>query len=104
MFLIRSAFWLSAAFIVMAPTVGMDVGESARSTGGQLVSQGAQAATQVLLPESCETLECMVGRSVLTQIAEAPAPAPVSPQAAEAPEALVSAAAAFPPPRPDWAY
>lgn len=102
MFLVRSAFWLSAAFIVMAPTVGMDVGEAARSTGNQLISQGTQAATDVLLPESCATVECMVGRSVLSQVGAASAT-----EIAEAPEIavpVVEPASAFPPPRPDWAY
>ncbi len=100
MFLVRSAFWLSAAFIVMAPTVGMDVGEAARSTGEQLVSQGAQTASQVLLPESCDTLECTVGRSVLTRVAAAPAPVEI----VETPAPQSSGTAAFPPPRPEWAY
>ena len=103
MFIVRSAFWLSAAFIVMAPTAGMDVGQSARQTGEQLVSQGAQAVSDTLLPQSCETIECMVGRSVLTQVASehaAMAPAPESPVTAVA----TTEPLAFPPPRPAWAY
>ena len=99
MFLVRSAFWLSAAFIVMAPTVGMDVGEAARSTGEQLVSRGAQAATETLLPGDCGTIECAVGRAVIGQAAGFT-------DATRAPEVLPtpSQPAAFPPPRPDWAY
>lgn len=99
MFLVRSAFWLSAAFIVMAPTVGMDVGEAARATGEQLVSQGAQAVSETLLPESCGTVECAVGRAVISHTAGlqiAQAPAAVRPVAQEP--------VPFPPPRPAWAY
>lgn len=103
MFLVRSAFWLSAAFIVMAPTVGMDVGEAARSTGEQLVSQGAQAAADALLPESCGTIECAVGRAVIGQATGFPdAPRTVETAPHSAPSS--SQPAAFPPPRPDWAY
>lgn|SRR5690606_527148 len=103
MFLVRSAFWLSAAFIVMAPTVGMDVGEAARSTGEQLLSQGAQVAADALLPESCGTIECAVGRAVIGQATGFPdAPRTVETAPHSAPPS--SQPAAFPPPRPDWAY
>lgn len=97
MFLVRSAFWLSAAFIVMAPSVGMDVGQAARSTGEQLVSQGAQAVTETLLPESCGTMECAVGRAVVGQVAD-------TVRTAEAPAVAIHEPSPFPPPRPAWAY
>lgn len=90
MFVVRSAFWLSAAFIIMAPSAGMDVGSSARATGEQLASQGARAVSETLLPAECGSVECVVGRTVLAQIATPPTPGPM--------------ASAFPPPRPDWAY
>lgn len=91
MFVVRSAFWLSAAFLIMAPSAGMDVGVSARATGERLASQGAQAVSQTLMPADCQSVECAVGRTVLAQIA--------TPQATE--PATISA---FPPPRPAWAY
>jgi hypothetical protein len=92
MFVVRSAFWLSAAFIIMAPSAGMDVGASARATGEQLVSQSALAVSETLMPGTCGSVECAMGRTVLAQIA--------APQTA----APAVAVAAFPPPRPDWAY
>lgn len=100
MFLVRSAFWLSAAFIVMAPTAGMDVGQVARSTGEQLVSQGAQAVTSTLMPASCGSIECAVGRAVIGRAAEAV-------RTAQSPAVVQTAAyerTSFPPPRPAWAY
>lgn len=90
MFVVRSAFWLSAAFLIMAPGVGMDVGASARATGKQLASQGAQAISDTLAPSDCLSVECAVRRTVLAQIG--------------APETNIPAPSAFPPPRPDWAY
>ncbi|SDZ92566.1 hypothetical protein SAMN05428936_101559 [Pelagibacterium halotolerans] len=88
MFVLRSAFWLSAAFLVMAPSTGMDVGASARATGDQLASQGVRAVSETLMPSDCGSVECVIGRTVLSQIATQRAPA----------------GNAFPPPRPDWAY
>lgn len=90
MFVVRSAFWLSAAFIIMAPSAGMDVGNSARATGEQLASQGALAVSETLMPAACGSVECFVGRTLLAQIATPSTPEPL--------------ASAFPPPRPDWAY
>lgn len=101
MFLVRSAFWLTAAFIVMAPGVGMDVGASVRSGGEHLVSQGAQMVGDTLLPASCTAIECVVGRSIIGHVAESGETVSVLPEAiADVPDAH----AAFPPPRPDWAY
>jgi hypothetical protein len=90
MFVVRSAFWLSAAFLIMAPSAGMDVGASARAAGEQLTSQGAQAVSETLLPANCASVECALGRTMLAQIAT--------------PQATAKAVSAFPPPRPDWAY
>jgi hypothetical protein len=90
MFVVRSAFWLSAAFLIMAPGAGMDVGESARATGKHLANQGVQAVSDTLTPSDCLSVECAVGRTVLAQIA--------------VPQTSVAAKSAFPPPRPDWAY
>ncbi|WP_421952426.1 hypothetical protein [Pelagibacterium sp.] len=91
MFVVRSAFWLSAAFLIMAPSTGMDVGASARAAGEQLASQGAQAVSQSLMPAECPSVECAVGRAMLAQITTPETPAQVN-------------VTVLPPPRPDWAY
>lgn len=101
MFLVRSAFWLTAAFVVMAPGVGMDVGASVRSGGEHLVSQGAQMVSETLLPASCTAIECVVGRSIIEQVADSGESIPTL---ADAVSDLPAAGTAFPPPRPDWAY
>lgn len=56
MFVVRSAFWLSAAFLIMAPSAGMDVGASARAAGEQLTSRGAQAVSETLLTANCASV------------------------------------------------
>ena len=103
MFLARSAFWLSAAFIIIAPSAGVDMSEAARATGVQLVRQGAEAVSDTFLPESCGSIECHVGRSMLTQVAAAPTEVEVA-LAPAAPALEPTDRLAFPPPRPDWAY
>lgn len=100
MFLVRSAFWLSAAFIVMAPSAGMDVGQAAHSTGEQLVSQGAYAVSETLLPRTCGTIECVVGRAVVHQAIGLPEAMPVG----ETASVISAEPMPFPPPRPAWAY
>lgn len=104
MFIARSAFWLTAAFIVMAPSAGMDLGSSARSTGEQLVSQGSQAAVSQLNAAECATFECSVGRSVLVGALGQVSSVEPTEASAIAASTRADAGAPVPPRRPDWAY
>lgn len=104
MFMVRSAFWLSIAFTVIAPVAGTDAGSVARTTGEQLAHRGAEAAASTLAPESCTAVECVVGRALIANAVPAPLPAAApAPQAVEQ-EPVLHAMAPIPPRRPDWAY
>lgn len=100
MFIVRSAFWLSAAFLLMAPSAGMDIGASARATGEELVSQSTGAVIGQLSALSCDSVECNLGRSLVVS-ALPPIPAPA---AETVPASTESRTAPFPPHRPQWAY
>ena len=99
MFIVRSAFWLTTAFVLMAPSAGMNLGNAARSTGEDIVARGAETLNAGLAAHTCETVECEVGRAVLAQALPKPdfAAAPTDDHAAVGPAAPV------PPRRPDWA-
>ncbi|RDE10497.1 hypothetical protein [Pelagibacterium lacus] len=98
MFLVRSAFWLTGAFLLMAPSAGMDLGQSARATGADLTRQGTSAVIGQIEAQDCASLECSIGRQLV--IGALTTPVAPQPALAEPP----SPALAFPPPRPAWAY
>lgn len=90
MFLVRSAFWLTIGFMLVAPTVGADI-DTMGEKAGRIAQESQQALATGVKAIECDSLECMVGRAVvvgaLESNATAPAPNP----------------APVPPPRPDWA-
>jgi hypothetical protein len=64
MFLLRSAFWLSVAFVVIRPDV--DVAQTATALSGEAVTRGGQfVATQVEAIE-CDNLTCLGGKAVVS--------------------------------------
>ncbi|WP_127145621.1 hypothetical protein [Pelagibacterium montanilacus] len=100
-FILRSAFWLGAAWLVMAPNHGP---AGAASAGADLAASGRSLA-EAFDPNACTSLECAAGRAAVTglvgfvadragALASPPADPTPAPQPAEAP---------FPPPRPAWA-
>lgn len=101
MFLARSAFWLSLAFVVVAPATGTDAGSMARSAGEQLVQRGAGAVTASLAPDRCGSVECAMGRALIA--GTTPAPAAAEPAAIETGHIVPHLVSPVPPPRPDWA-
>ncbi len=100
MFLLRSAFWLTIGFMIVAPTVGADVGTVASQTAGQIAREGQQALSEGVKGIACESVECVIGRAVVVGALETNAaqsslsPMQDTPYAGPAP---------VPPPRPDWA-
>lgn len=101
MFIFRSAFWLTAAFIVISPSAGVDMGASTSATGEQLAMEGTKAVAALLAPEYCASIECAIGRGVLataSQFSSEPAPALAQPIMVSTLQAPV------PPTRPSWAY
>lgn len=100
MFLLRSAFWLTAAFLVVAPTVGTDIGALAGTAGSQMAASGKDMALSSLSQIDCDTIECTIGRAVaVSALEQLPSQSSISPMQ-DAPNA---GPAPVPPPRPDWA-
>ena len=50
MFVLRSAFWLTIGFLLVAPH-GTDFGAAASEAGNQAVAAGAQAAEQIIVSQ-----------------------------------------------------
>lgn len=103
MFLVRSAFWLTLAFMIIAPSAGGDAGHVARSAGEGIVHLGAEAATAAL--DQCAGIECTIGRALIANaVPERGVPPRVMAEAPPPPEAPEPERDAFPPARPAWAY
>ena len=66
MFLLRSAFWLSAAFLVLKPNVDLETAASALS--GTAIAAGQQVIAQQILAGDCASLQCQGGKAVLSAV------------------------------------
>ena len=94
MFLLRSAFWLTVAFILIAPK-DVDLGQKAQDLSTQAVSAGQQLIVSQILSAECSTLECAGGKAVLAAVTKLPS--------VETPmQDHSSTPVPFPRPRPDW--
>ena len=93
MFLLRSAFWLTVAFMVIRP--GMDLRDGAEAISAAAQAAGQQIVITGVAASSCIYLQCSQ---------EQPAPAP--PATTIPPVAVTMQATPgpvpFPRPRPDW--
>lgn len=100
MFIARSAFWLTLAFIVIAPKGGDDLGASASAASGQLVDSGRALIASQADAITCDSIECTLGKAAIVAAVGQPsapsAPAPVA-------TTVTAAVAPVPPPRPAWA-
>ena len=94
MFLLRSAFWLTAAFLVIRP------GTDLTGTAGALTTN-AMAAGQQFIAEQFRTAECTdvacLGAKVAVTVALPSSSSAKAPMQAEAIGPIP-----FPRPRPDW--
>ena len=78
MFLLRCAFWLALAFIVIAPSA--DLKDRAATTATQAVAISAAQASKSVESIPCDSWECVTGRAVATSALKSVAP-PTSPPA-----------------------
>lgn len=90
MFFLRSAFWLTVMFIIIAPK-GVDLGKEVDTASRQALAMGQQAVVQHVLKD-CNSLECAGGKAALAVLAS-----PKHPPA----QADASAPIPLPRPRPD---
>ncbi|AKR54715.1 hypothetical protein XM25_02630 [Devosia sp. H5989] len=98
-FILKSAFWLTVAFMVIRP--GVDLPAAAGAVTSQALAAGQSAIVQQIDKTECDTLQCVGGKALLSAAvtsAALPAPAPVTPMQISTTEAT----APVPRPRPAW--
>lgn len=94
MFIVRSAFWLGVAFVVMAPK-GTDFGAAATDLSQQAMAAGQQVIVSQILENDCNTIECLGGKAVIaTVLTKVPSIDPSMQDSSNSP-------VPFPRPRPD---
>jgi hypothetical protein len=98
MFLLRSAFWLGLAFMVMMPH-GTDLGASAGALSAQAMAAGEKLIVEQIGQTSCTTLKCAGSQAMIAALIASPpstgTPMHVSPVSIDP--------APLPRPRPDRA-
>ena len=95
MFLVRSAFWLTVAFLAFHPK-DVDIGAAASSLSGQALAAGQQMVVSELLKNDC-ALHCPVLQAASPTLAPARTPSVDLAQASSPAQP-----APFPRPRPAW--
>ena len=94
MFVLRSAFWLGVAFLVMAPK-GTDFGAAATDLSQQAMAAGQQLIVTEILQNDCNTIECLGGKAAIaTVLTSVPSIDPSMQDSSNSP-------VPFPRPRPD---
>lgn len=94
MFLLRSMFWLTVAFVVLVPRADIDTTVNSLST--QAVAAGQQLIVdQITATTNCETLQCKGGKAALSAILTS---TPSAGSTMQEPNSAVP----IPRPRPDW--
>lgn len=96
MFLLRSAFWLTVAYLAIAPT-HIDFGATASDLSAQAVDAGKQMVVASVLEGNCASIECLGGKAMA-----AAAVTTAFPSIDTAMQDSSSMPAPVPQPRPDW--
>ena len=96
MFILRSAFWLTLAFMLLAPR-SVDLGAAAGDLSSRAVAAGQQLVVDQILANGCTSAECLGGKAFVAAAALSSSP-PVGPTMQDSPTAPVP----LPRPRPDW--
>jgi hypothetical protein len=73
MFLLRSIFWLTIAFLVVRPET--DMRDTAATLSSEAMARGSQFVAAQIESIECQDLSCVGGKAVLTAVL------PVSPPA-----------------------
>ena len=97
MFLVRSAFWLTVAFLTIHPQ-NLDVGAAATALSNQAVDAGKRVVVAEVLGTDCAALRCAM------PAAPAATPAPIHTPTVTATARLAPSLspAPYPRPRPRW--
>jgi len=68
MFLLRSAFWLTVMFLIIAPK-NYDLGKDVKQASQEALEAGQKAIVAQILSSDCTSLECAGGKAALTVLA-----------------------------------
>ena len=68
MFLLRSAFWLTVMFLIIAPK-NYDLGKDVANASQEALEAGQKAIVAQILASDCTSLECAGGKAALTVLA-----------------------------------
>lgn len=98
MFILRSAFWLTLAFVVIRPEV--DVAQTAGALSSEALARGSQFVASQVDAIECNDLTCFGGKAVVSAVLQ-PAASPNPPMhVLTGPESIPFP---LPRPRPDHA-
>lgn len=103
MFLVRSAFWLTVAFIALRPH-DVDLGRTATALSDQAMAAGQRMVAEQVLNNSCAFIRCQASAAQHAPVRQAaPMANPAAPPVAVAMQASPAVRAApVPRPRPAW--
>ena len=96
MFLLRSAFWLTVAFVAFHPH-DVDLGKTATAISGQAIAAGQQIVVSQLLSQPCLVTGCAAGTTPVFVTSSSRLPAAALPEGD-----MAGRGAPFPRPRPAW--
>ena len=96
MFLVRSIFWLTVAYMVIKP--GVDFADAANSLSSQAVAAGTQVVAEQVQNIECDTLQCIGGKAVLSAAMQSSSAIGTAMH-----ETPIASPVPFPRPRPDRA-
>ena len=98
MFLLRSAFWLTLAFLVIRPGIGADMSDQAATLSREAMARGSQFVAEQIQAIDCSEIQCVGGKALAAAALQASphvgTPMHVSPAQSKVP---------LPRPRPDHA-
>lgn len=95
MFILRSAFWLTVAFFMMAPQ-SVDLGAAAQDFSSQAVTAGQGLIVSQVLAKDCNTVQCLGGKALVAAAITS------SPSVDNAMQDSSMPPVPLPRPRPDW--
>jgi len=95
MFLLRSAFWLTVAFILLAPR-DVDLRHEAESLSSRAVTAGQELIVAQILASDCTSLECVGSKAVLAAVTTK------RPSVDRPMQDISITPVPIPRPRPDW--
>lgn len=95
MFILRSAFWLTIAFVVMAPRT-VDLGAAADDFSSQAMAAGQQLIASQILSDGCTSVQCIGGKALAAAVLSS------SPSVGATMQDSPITPVPIPRPRPDW--